>query len=65
VSGKAKPQVATVADTTEGCLDVLGSLACPAFLKEGDAVRVDEEMCSGCMYCLQLDKSFKAKKRGA
>ncbi|KAF0232858.1 MAG: hypothetical protein FD177_2215 [Desulfovibrionaceae bacterium] len=65
VNGKVKPQAATVAETTEGCLDVLGSLACPAFLKEGDAVRVDEEMCSGCMYCLQLDKSFKAKKRGA
>jgi len=65
VSGKTKPQVATVAETTEGCLDVLGALACPAFLKEGNAVRVDEEMCSGCMYCLQLDKSFKAKKRGA
>lgn len=64
-SGKAKPQVATVAETTAGCLDVLSSLACPAFLKDGGEVRVDEEMCSGCMFCLQLDKSFKAKKRGA
>ena len=65
VNKKVKPQVASVAETTEGCLDVLGSLACPAFLKEGGEVRVDEEMCSGCMFCLQLDKSYKAKKRGA
>jgi len=64
-SGKGKPQTATVAENSEGCLNVLNSLACPAFLKEGDDVRVDEEMCSGCMFCLQLDKSFKAKKRGA
>ncbi|MBI4807135.1 MAG: indolepyruvate ferredoxin oxidoreductase subunit alpha [Desulfovibrio sp.] len=64
-SGKGKPQTATVAAQSEGCLNVLNTLACPAFLKEGGAVRVDEAMCSGCMFCLQLDKSFKAKKRGA
>ncbi len=65
VSGKGKPQVAQVTQSDENCLNVLNSLACPAFVKEGDAVRVDEDMCSGCMFCLQLDKSFKAKKRGA
>jgi indolepyruvate ferredoxin oxidoreductase alpha subunit len=65
MGAKLKPQTATVPDTTEGCLSVLSSLACPAFIKEGDAVRVDEQMCSGCMFCLQLDKSFMAKKRGA
>ncbi|MFZ5427432.1 MAG: indolepyruvate ferredoxin oxidoreductase subunit alpha [Thermodesulfobacteriota bacterium] len=65
VNKKVKPQVAAVADTTDGCMDVLGRLACPAFLKEGGKVRVDEDLCSGCMFCLQLDKSFKAKKRGA
>jgi indolepyruvate ferredoxin oxidoreductase alpha subunit len=65
VSGKGKPQTAVVSKTTEGCLDVLSALACPAFLKEGGQVRVDEELCSGCMFCPQLDKSFTAKKRGA
>ena len=65
VSGKGKPQVAEVSETTEGCLDVLSSLACPAFLKEGGQVRVDAELCSGCMFCPQLDKAFTARKRGA
>ncbi|GAB6035715.1 indolepyruvate ferredoxin oxidoreductase subunit alpha [Fundidesulfovibrio butyratiphilus] len=66
VKGKGKPQAASVAsDAGEGCLSVLNTLACPAFLKEGNQVRVDDELCSGCMYCLQLDKSFKTKKRGA
>ncbi|GFK94283.1 hypothetical protein NNJEOMEG_02125 [Fundidesulfovibrio magnetotacticus] len=64
-TGKGKPQVAVAAESGQGCLDVLNSLACPAFVKEDGQVRVDEELCSGCMYCLQLDKSFKAKKRGA
>ncbi|WP_243311561.1 indolepyruvate ferredoxin oxidoreductase subunit alpha [Fundidesulfovibrio agrisoli] len=64
-AGKGKPQVAVVEGTGAGCLDVLNSLACPAFVKEGGTMRVDEELCSGCMFCLQLDKSFKAKKRGA
>jgi indolepyruvate ferredoxin oxidoreductase alpha subunit len=59
-----KPQTAHVPEQTDGCLDVLNNLACPAFLASGNAVRVDEELCSGCMYCLQLDKGFKAKKRG-
>ncbi len=65
VTGKGKSQVATVDADAGDCLSVLNSLACPAFLKEGNRVRVDEELCTGCMFCLQLDKSFKARKRGA
>ena len=65
VTGKLKPQVSSVTQLTQGCMDALDSLACPAFYLKDNAVHVDEQMCSGCMFCLQLDASFKAKKRGS
>ena len=46
-------------------MSVNNSLACPAFRRQDQTcVSVDESLCSGCMFCLQLDKAFKAKKRG-
>ncbi len=61
---KARSQTAYVAaqdDTVQACLT---ELACPAFRREGDAVQVDETLCAGCMVCLQISPSFKARKAG-
>jgi len=65
MSGKTKPMVAQVENTQDGSLTVLSSLACPAFFKENKTMSVDRDMCSGCMFCLQLDASFTSRKREA
>ena len=63
--GKKKPMVATVVAQNADTERCLKELACPAFYKKGSDVAVDENLCSGCMVCLQVAPgSFKAVKRG-
>ncbi len=62
-----RPQVAEVATQGEDVLKCLAELACPAFRRGGTAeapvVSVDESQCSGCMVCLQITPSIRARKR--
>lgn len=61
---KAQPQVAVVSEQGPDAVHCLETLACPAFYREGEALAVDESLCSGCMVCLQVGpKSFKARRR--
>lgn len=62
---KARMQVATVAEQGPEVLDCLENLACPAFFRDGDDVKVDENLCAGCMVCLQVTSKIKAHKRSA
>ncbi len=62
---KGHSQVAYVASQGPDTLRCLETLACQAFRRCGDDVSVDEDMCSGCMVCVQISTGFKAKKRGA
>ncbi|MBO4336363.1 MAG: indolepyruvate ferredoxin oxidoreductase subunit alpha [Desulfovibrio sp.] len=62
--GKRQPNVAEVIEQNEDTRRCLKELACPAFYMNGDDVAVDQNLCSGCMVCLQVaPKSFKAVKR--
>lgn len=61
---KVQPQVAEVREQGPDAAHCLETLACPAFYKDGDALAVDESLCSGCMVCLQVaPHSFKARRR--
>lgn len=60
---KARPNVAYVANQTQAVVDCLNNLACPAFRKEGDEISIDEQHCTGCMFCLQVCPDIKARKR--
>lgn len=46
----------------ELCHETLG---CPAFGKHGDEIFIDQEMCTGCMVCLQITPKIKARRRDA
>ena len=61
---KAAAQVAYVAEQGADAQRCLEELACPAFYRNGEDVAVDENLCTGCMVCLQVaPKAFKARKR--
>jgi indolepyruvate ferredoxin oxidoreductase alpha subunit len=61
---KAMPMVATVARQGEAVRQCLTTLACPAFaVTEGGEVTINEHQCTGCMFCLQICKDIKARKR--
>ena len=64
---QARPQVAEVVKQGQEALTCLTEFACPAFRRSGTAeepvVSVDEAQCSGCMVCLQITPSFRARKR--
>ena len=62
---KARTQVSYVAEQGEDALRCLNTLACQAFRRNGDTIAIDEELCAGCMVCMQVSKNFKGKKRGA
>ena len=61
---KARTQSACVVEQGEDVLNCLKDLACPAFRREGEQVVVDETLCAGCMVCLQITPSIKARKAG-
>ena len=60
-----KPMVAYVAEQGEAVKKCLAELACPAFYVEDGNVEINEHQCSGCMFCLQVCKDIKARKRSA
>ena len=61
---KTQPQVAMVKEQGPDAAHCLETLACPAFYRDGEALAVDESLCTGCMVCLQVGpKSFKARRR--
>ncbi|BBD06931.1 indolepyruvate ferredoxin oxidoreductase subunit alpha [Desulfovibrio ferrophilus] len=60
-----KPMVAYVAEQTEAVRDCLANLACPAFYSEQGRVEINEHQCTGCMFCMQVCKDIKARKRSA
>ena len=62
---RKRNQVAFVAEQDDSALQCLNTLACQAFRRNGDIISVDEELCAGCMVCMQVSDSFKGKKRGA
>lgn len=60
-----RPQAAYVAEQGPETDRVLNEFACPAFYRDDTGVQVDESLCSGCMVCMQISKTFKARKRSA
>jgi indolepyruvate ferredoxin oxidoreductase alpha subunit len=60
---KHMPQYAYVAEQGE-CVDsCFSSFACPAFVRNEGVASIDEEMCNGCMVCVQITPKIKARKR--
>ncbi|MDL2307819.1 indolepyruvate ferredoxin oxidoreductase subunit alpha [Desulfovibrio sp. OttesenSCG-928-C06] len=62
---KARPQVAYVAEQGASATACAQEFACPAFSRDGDTVSVDDSLCAGCMLCMQISDSFKARKKEA
>jgi indolepyruvate ferredoxin oxidoreductase alpha subunit len=61
---KTRPNVAYVAEQNDDARRCLETYACPAFRCQGEEIGVDEDLCVGCMVCMQVSPSFKARKRG-
>jgi indolepyruvate ferredoxin oxidoreductase alpha subunit len=61
---RARTQEAYVAVQDESARDCFAGLACPAFRLSGGEMGVDPDLCFGCMVCVQISPSFKARKRG-
>lgn len=59
---KKQPRVAYVAEQTEAVQDCLKTLACPAFAVEEEGLIIREDLCTGCMFCLQVCSDIKAKQ---
>ncbi len=62
--GRRAERVAHVVEQGPSVTACAAEFACPAFVRRGDEVNVDESLCTGCMVCLQLSSGFRAKKRG-
>ncbi len=63
---KHKPKtVAYVVEQGEDVERCLEQLACPAFYRKDDVVAIDENLCTGCMVCVQVTDSIKARKRSS
>ncbi len=63
--GQAKhAPVAVVSGDPDACRDVLDELACPAFTMEPGRFDINPDLCSGCMYCVQLSDDISSRKRG-
>ncbi|WP_461209121.1 indolepyruvate ferredoxin oxidoreductase subunit alpha [Desulfocurvus sp. DL9XJH121] len=62
---QAKPMAAYVAKQGDEVKRCLATLACPAFYVEDGRVEINENQCTGCMFCLQICKDIKARKRSA
>jgi indolepyruvate ferredoxin oxidoreductase alpha subunit len=63
--GRARRQPVQVAAQDESARACFADLACPAFRLSGGEMDVDPDLCSGCMVCLQISPSFKARGRRA
>ncbi len=62
---KAQSTVAYVAAQGPDVETCIETLACPAFVRDGAEVVVDEGQCTGCMVCAQIAKGVKARKRSS
>ena len=63
---KKKPtMVAYVPEGVEIDMDLAGGLACPAFEFCEGGLKINEQLCNGCMLCLQVCEGIKARKRGS
>ena len=60
---KSRTQVAYVDKQDESTQLCLATLACQAFRKDEQGISVDPDLCAGCMVCMQISPSFKARKR--
>ncbi len=65
---KERSRTAYVAAQDESARRCLESLACQAFrcsrgASGTDEISVDEQLCAGCMVCMQVSPSFKARGR--
>jgi indolepyruvate ferredoxin oxidoreductase alpha subunit len=54
---------ANVVAQNDSTLECVEQLACPAFMRDGDKISIDDTLCSGCMVCLQISPSFKANTK--
>lgn len=62
---KKTVQTAYVEKQSEEVQHCMEELACPAFEKTEEGIRINEILCSGCMVCLQVTKDIKARKRSS
>ncbi len=61
VLGVKKTKKAYISAECDNCLSCVQELACPAFYIQDGQVKIDEVLCAGCMVCLQVCKSIKAR----
>jgi indolepyruvate ferredoxin oxidoreductase alpha subunit len=45
--------------------ECLETLACPAFYVDNGDIKINEHQCTGCMFCVQVCKDIKPRKRSA
>ena len=60
---KERARTAYVAEQGPDAKRCAETLACQAFRRKGDDIDVDEQLCAGCMVCMQISPAFKARKR--
>lgn len=62
---KKRPAVAYVKEQGEEAEECLRKLACPAFTRREGELCIDEQLCGGCMVCVQIaPKSFGSRIPG-
>jgi indolepyruvate ferredoxin oxidoreductase alpha subunit len=63
---KGAATTAYVAEQTPAVRECLETLACPAFyVDEAGGIQVNEHQCTGCMFCVQICKDIKPRKRSS
>ncbi len=60
---KTRPQTAYVETQGPDAAACAANLACPAFSLQAGTLEVDASACAGCMVCMQVSGSFKARKK--
>ncbi len=60
---KARPQTAYVETQAADAFACAETLGCPAFTQHEGKLDVDPSACAGCMVCMQVSTSFKARKK--
>ena len=60
---RERARTAYVADQSPDARQCAETLACQAFRRTGGDIGVDEQLCAGCMVCMQISTAFKARKR--
>lgn len=61
--GRQKKQTAYVAEQHPEVEACLKDLACPAFYVQEGNIEINENLCTGCMLCVQVCDQIKVKKR--